>query len=112
MVGMAEELRHWHGGHAVHGGVLDRSAGSAGSSGTGSVSGECAGNDESAGAQERRARVSVADEAAHLWFAGEFLSAAGGDPDDPDDLAAAEPAGEARHSEGRARSQGVGEIAG
>src|SRR6516225_10236490 len=64
---MAEGLRHPHGSYAVHGSVLDRRAGSTGTSGTEGVSGECTGDEKSAGTQERRARVAVADETAHTY---------------------------------------------
>ena len=55
-----------------------------------SVPGECAGDEESAGAQKRRAGESMADEAAHLWAVAKFVSAVAGDPHDADVLAAAQ----------------------
>jgi hypothetical protein len=54
------------------------------------LSGKCPGDEELAGAQERRAGESMADEAAHLWALAELVSAAPRDPNDEDILAAAE----------------------
>src|ERR1700736_5543281 len=98
--GLAERLWHPHGGSAVHWGLLDRRSGSSGTRRDRGLSGECAGDQESTGAQERCAGVPVADEAAHLRVAAQFLPATGTDPRHTHDLAAAGPVGEgcrARH---------------
>jgi len=55
-----------------------------------SVLGECAGDEESAGTQKRRAGESMADEAAHLWTVAQFVPAAAGDPYDANVLTAAQ----------------------
>ena len=55
-----------------------------------SVPGECAGDEESAGAQKRRAGESMADEAAHLRAVAKFVSAVAGNSHDADVLAAAQ----------------------
>src|SRR5260370_42279824 len=55
-----------------------------------SVLGECAGHEESARTQKRRAGKSVVDEAAHVWTGAQFLSAVAGDSRDANLLAAAQ----------------------
>src|SRR5450432_203089 len=56
------------------------------------LSDECTRHQEPAGAEERCAGERVAEETAQLWTVAEFVPAAGGDPHDPDDMAAAGPA--------------------
>src|SRR4029077_6461706 len=56
----------------------------------GSLPGECSGDEESAGAQKRRTRESVADEVAHLRTVAKFISAVAGDPQAADVLASAQ----------------------
>src|ERR1700730_4256839 len=59
-------MQNSHRSHAIYGRVLDCRLRSSGRGRFRSVFGECAGDEESAGAQERRAGESMADEAAHL----------------------------------------------
>jgi len=82
----------WDSDHrdAIHQRVLGRGIRHFGTSGFGSLLGECPGHEESARAQKRRTREPVADEAAHVWTVAKFLSALAGDPHDADVLAAAE----------------------
>src|SRR6202050_4973515 len=93
---MAEVLRHWHGGDTVYWGVLDRLARDPGRAWDRGLPGQCARDQESAGAQERCAGVSMADETAHLRIAAEFLPAAGRDSGGAHRLAAARPVGAGR----------------
>ena len=88
--GLAEAMRDSDRSHAIDGRVLDRGLRHSRRSWFRSVPGECAGDEESAGAQKRRAGESMADEAAHLRAVAEFVSAVAGDPHDADVLAAAQ----------------------
>src|SRR6202035_2779125 len=56
----------------------------------GSLSGECARDEESAGAEDGRAGEPVVDEPAHVRLITEFVSPVAGDPHDADLLAAAQ----------------------
>ena len=85
---MAEAMRDSDRCDAVNGSVLDRGIRHSRSGGFGSVPGKCAGDEESAGTQKRRAGESMADEAAHLWAVAQFVPAAAGDPHDANVLAA------------------------
>src|SRR5437660_9546069 len=76
--------------HAINGSLLDRGIRRFGRGWSRSVSGECAGDEESAGAQKRRAGESVADEAAHLWAVAQFVPAVAANSHDANVLAAAQ----------------------
>src|SRR5260370_42607790 len=85
---MAEAMRDSDRCDAVHGRVLDRGIRHSRSGGFGSVPGECAGDEESAGAQKRRAGEPMADETAHLWAVAQFGPAGAANSQDADVLAA------------------------
>src|SRR5450755_606301 len=87
---LAQTMRDPDRGHAINRSLLDRGIRYLGRSRVGSVSGECARDQESARAQKRRARESMADEAAHLWTVAEFVSAAARNSHAADLLAAAQ----------------------
>src|SRR5262250_381719 len=87
---LAKAMQHSHGGHAIHGRVLDRGIRHSRGSRFGSVPSECPRHEEPAGTQNRRAGESVVDETAHLWVVAKFIPAIAGDPHDADVLAAAE----------------------
>src|SRR5215471_3580922 len=87
---MAQAVWDSDGGHAIHRSVLDPGVRHSGSRRTGGVSGECAGDQESAGQENRRAGKPMADEASYVWTPAEFISADSGDPEDEELLAAAE----------------------
>src|ERR1019366_5761896 len=78
--GMAEILRDHHRCDAIDRGVLDCDLRSTGAGRVRCVPGECARDQESAGTQERRTRVPVAEEVTYLWAAAQIVSAAGTDP--------------------------------
>src|SRR5437660_2727902 len=88
--GLAEAMRDSDRRHAIHGRVLDCGIRHSRTSWSGSVPGECPGDEESARTQKRRAGESMADEAAHLRVVTELVSADTGDPHDADLLAAAQ----------------------
>src|ERR1700730_9139653 len=75
---------------AIDGSLLDRGIRHFGSSRVGSIPGECARDQEFARAQKRRARESVADEAAHLWAVAGLVSAGAGKSQGAHLLAAAQ----------------------
>ena len=87
---MAEAMRDPDRRDAIHWRVLDCGVRHSRRSWFGSIPGECAGDEESAGAQERRAGESVADEAAHLRAVAKFVSAVAGDPQAANVLASAQ----------------------
>src|SRR4029077_3825370 len=93
---LAEAMRNSDRSHAVHGRVLDPGVRPSGAGGFGSLPGERAGDEESAGAQKRCAREPMADEVAHLWAVAEFVPAVATDPQDADVLAAAQGSGRER----------------
>src|ERR1700736_6355848 len=70
---LVEAMRNSDRGHAINWRVLDRGIRHSRSGGFGSVLGECAGDEESAGAQKPRAGESMADEATHLWALAKFV---------------------------------------
>lgn len=72
--GVADPVRHSHGRAAIYGSVLDRGLRHFGRSGSGNVSSERARDQESAGAEDRRAGEPVVDEAAHLRLIAKFVS--------------------------------------
>src|SRR5215469_17593731 len=76
-------------GDAIHRSVLDSCIRHSGTGGSGSLFGECARYQESTGAEDRRVGKSVADEAAHLRFITQFVSALPASPHPADVLAAA-----------------------
>jgi hypothetical protein len=76
--------------HAIDGRVLDRGLRHTRRSWFRSVPGECPGDEESAGAQKRRAGESMADEAAHLRAITKLVSTVAGGPNDANVLAAAQ----------------------
>src|SRR5215467_12040708 len=86
---VAEAMRDSHGGDAIYGSVLDCRLRHFGRSGSGSVSGKCARDQESAGAEDRRAGEPVVDEAAHLRLIAKFVSPAAADSHPANVLAAA-----------------------
>ena len=67
---MANWLKQWDRRDAIDWGVLDRGIRHSGTSWSGSLSGECAGHEESTGTQKRRAGESMADEAVILGPGG------------------------------------------
>jgi len=75
---------------AIDGHVLDRGIRHSRGGGFRSVPGECPGDEEPAGTQNRRTRESMANEAAHLWAVAKFVPATAGNPHDADVLAAAQ----------------------
>src|ERR1022692_3781951 len=89
--GMVEILRHHHRSDAIHRRVLDCDLRSTGAGGIRGIPGECARDQESAGTQERRTRVPVAEEVTYLWAAAQIVSAAGADPRGAHVVATAEP---------------------
>src|SRR5258708_37876815 len=89
--GLAEAMRDSDRRNAIHWRVLDRGIRHSRTSWFGSLPGECSGYEESAGAQKRRTRESVADEVAHLRTVAKFISAVAGDPQAGDLLASAQP---------------------
>src|SRR5215470_5036605 len=90
---VADTMRDSHSRAAIYGSVLDCGLRHFGRGGSGSVSGECARDEESSWAENGRAGESVVDEAAHLWAVAQFLSASAGDPHDADLLAATQRSG-------------------
>ena len=86
---MAEATRDSDRCDAIHGRVMDRGIRHSGSSRFGSVLGECARDEESAGAQKRLAGESMADEAEYLWAVAQFAPAVAGNSQDANVLAAA-----------------------
>src|SRR6267154_484589 len=91
--GLAEAMRDSDRRDAIHWRVLGRRIRHSGTSGLGSVPGECPRHEESARAQKRRAGESMVDEAAHLWIVAKFVPAVAGDSHDADLLAAAQRSG-------------------
>src|SRR5215475_9792393 len=72
--GVADTVRHSYGRSAIYRGVLDCGLRHFGRSGSGSVSGKRARDQESAGAEDRRAGEPVVNEAAHLRLIAKFVS--------------------------------------
>ena len=87
---MAEETQNPHFSHAIHGRLLDRRLRPSGRGWLRSASGECPGDEESAGTEQRRAGEPMADEAAPLWVSAKLVSAIAGDSNDEDVLEAKE----------------------
>src|SRR5215471_5554591 len=104
---MAQAVWDSDGGDAIHRSLLDPGVRHSASRRTGGVSGECAGDQESAGQEIGRAGKPMADEAAHLWAAAEFLPAGAGDPEDEDLLAPAERSDPERRAAHPAHAEGT-----
>src|SRR6187402_3151141 len=85
---MVEALWNRDGSDAIDGRLLAAVVRDSGAERYRGVSGERAAYQESAGAQDGRARVPMADEIAHLRVAEQFFSAAGEDSDPAHVLAA------------------------
>src|SRR5215469_3680026 len=87
--GMVEAMWDSYGRDAIYRSLLDCGLRDFGRSGSGSVSGECARDEESAGAEDGRAGEPVVDETAHLRLIAEFVSSIAGDSHLADVLATA-----------------------
>src|SRR5215831_4815822 len=105
--GVADTMRYSHGRAAIYGSVLDCGLRHFGSSGSGSVSGECARDQESAGAEDRRAGEPVVDEAAHLRLIAKFVSPVAADSHAANVLAAAPRSGAQYRSSYTADAEGA-----
>src|SRR3974390_130436 len=77
--GMVEAMWNSYDRDAIYGSVLDCGLRNFGRSGSGSVSGECARDQESAGAEDGCPGEPVVDEAAHLRLIAKFVSPIAGD---------------------------------
>src|SRR5215469_3129147 len=103
---VANTVRHLHGRAAIYGRLLDCGLRHFGSSGSGSLSGECARDQESAGAEDRRAGEPVVDEAAHLRLIAKFVSPVPGYSHAANILAAAPRSGAQYRSSYTAHAEG------
>src|SRR5215467_4801329 len=88
-VRVADTVRDSHGRAAIYGSVLDCGLRHFGGGGTGSVSGQRARHEESAGTEDGRAGEPVVDETAHLRLIAKFVSPVAGDSHPTNVLAAA-----------------------
>src|SRR5215469_4317701 len=86
---VADTMRDSHSRAAIYRSLLDCGLGHFGSGGSGSVSGECARDEEPSWAEDGRAGEPVVDEAAHLRLIAKFLSPVAADSQPADILAAA-----------------------
>src|SRR5580692_4853925 len=105
--GMAEAMWDSHGVDAIYGCLLDRGLRHFGRGGSGSVSGECPRDEESAGAEDGRAGEPVVDEAAHVRLITEFVSPVAGDSHPAHVLAAASRSGAEYWSPHSAHAEGA-----
>src|SRR6266850_4762932 len=105
--GMAEAMWDSYGRDAIYGSLLDCGLRDLGRGGSGSVSGECARDEESAGAEDGRAGEPVVDEAAHLRLIAEFVSPVAGHSHPADVLAAAPGSGAEYRSPHSAHAKGA-----
>src|SRR6516162_8410192 len=104
---VADTMRDSHGGDAIHGSLLDCGLRHFGRGGSGSVSGECAGDEESAGTEDGRTGEPVVDEAAHVRLIAKFVSPVAGDSHPANLLAAASGSGAQHRSSYSAHAEGA-----
>src|SRR5580700_5812654 len=105
--GMAKAMWDSYGRDAIYGSLLDCGLRDLGRGGSGSVSGECARDEESAGAEDGRRGESVGDEGAHLRLIAEFVSPVAGDSHPADVLATAPRSGAEYRSPYSADAEGA-----
>jgi hypothetical protein len=104
---VADTVRHSHGRAAIYRSVLDCGLRHFGRSGAGSISGKRTRDQESAGAEDRRAREPVVDEASHLRLIAKFISPVAGYAHSANVLAAAPRSGAQYRSSYTADAEGA-----